>query len=443
MRLAVTAGMVVFLTAYPCPAQSKSSKAPAKPSPAEKSPKAKPQADPWHALLTQADAAIARGDFAPAIASLKKYAAERPTEAYPHFQLGYAYTGQKDWPAAIAAYRRAIELDARMGEAHLNLGLILVDRGAAEEALAPLGHAVTLLPANVQAKFVLGAAYESAGKSKEAALHYRAAAVQDAQNPEYPLSLGRVLLNAGDFAEAQRSFAAALQLRPDVAAARLGLAQTFIAQKKLAEAIPALELYLRAVPDDAVTRAQLAAVLFETGDAQRALVEVDRAESVAAPTAATQKLRVEIYLQQKRLDDALPLIERILTGEPNSADLRALAGRLHLAQRDFPAAERELRAALRLQPSHLDALRDLASTLYLAENYPAALQAQDMLAQRETPPIFFWFVRATCFDKLGRKAEAVAAYEKFVALDQGRTDKQDFQARQRIRILRRELEKKP
>ena len=38
--------------------------------------------------------------------------------------------------------------------------------------------------------------------------------------------------------------------------------------------------------------------------------------------------------------------------------------------------------------------------------------------------------------------EALAAYKQFVALDQGRTERQDFQARQRIKALERAIARK-
>ena len=79
---------------------------------------------------------------------------------------------------------------------------------------------------------------------------------------------------------------------------------------------------------------------------------------------------------------------------------------------------------------------------YLAGQYQAALDALDLLARRETPNAGSWFVRATCYDKLERKAEAVAAYEKFLALDQGHNEVQQIQARQRVRLLTRELQQK-
>ena len=95
-----------------------------------------------------------------------------------------------------------------------------------------------------------------------------------------------------------------------------------------------------------------------------------------------------------------------------------------------------------LQPDLTEALSDLVSVFYLGENYSAALGALDELGKRETLPPASWFVRATCYDKLQMKPEALAAYKMFVQLDQGRSERQDFQARQRIRILTRELERK-
>jgi len=113
-----------------------------------------------------------------------------------------------------------------------------------------------------------------------------------------------------------------------------------------------------------------------------------------------------------------------------------------LEKRQFAPAERELRQALQIDPGGIDALRDLGAVYYLGGNHAAALEALDRLAQREPPNAGSWFIRATCYDKLERKQEALAAYQKFLALDQGRNDTQEFQARQRIRVLTRELQQK-
>lgn len=156
---------------------------------------------------------------------------------------------------------------------------------------------------------------------------------------------------------------------------------------------------------------------------------------------AVLKLRAEVLVHLEKIPEAIEVLEKAAKIAPQDAELRAKLGRLWLEKRDFPAAERELLGALRLNPGLTDAVRDLVAVYYLGEKYEAALRVQDELARRETPNAGWWFIRATCYDKLRKLPEAIAAYEKFLSLDEGRSDKQGFQARQRIRILKLELER--
>jgi len=436
MNAAKLSAIALLFALQPCLAQTKS-KAPGK---SAKSTTQK--TDPFQVLLNQADEALAKEDFASAIAALGKYTAGRPEEAYGYFQLGYAHSGQKNWELARLAYAKAISLDPKMGAAHLNLGLVLLENGPVKEAIEPLRKAAELLPDRAQIKFLLGTALERDGQIEPALASYRAAIAQDGKDPAYHLALGRTLLNWDKHADAQKAFEAALALRPDAAAARLGLAQTLLAQEKWERAAAELESYLRAVPEDATSRVQRAHALLQLGASESALAELDRAEASSAPSPASQKLKIAALLALKRFDEATAALEKAVAAEPGNAEYQAKLGRLLLGKRDFAAAEKSLLVALRLQPQMLDALRDLAATYYLAENYPAALQVQDAILKREPATAYFWFVRATCFDKLGAKPQALEAYEKFVAMDQGRSDKQDFQARERMKVIRKELERK-
>jgi tetratricopeptide (TPR) repeat protein len=116
-------------------------------------------------------------------------------------------------------------------------------------------------------------------------------------------------------------------------------------------------------------------------------------------------------------------------------------GRVDMELRAYPAAIRALEQAYAGNPQSSDILGDLADAFYLNENYAAALDAMDRLAKLETPKPGSWFVRAICYDKLLRKAEAIEAYQKFLDQDGGQHDTQDFQARHRILVLQRELGK--
>lgn len=399
--------------------------------------------NPLQELLDRAEKAIAEEKFAEAVTALDDFIAQQPGDAFAHFHLGYAYTGLKEWDKAKAAYRRAAELKPDMAAAHLNLGLILYEHDGPEASVPSLRRAAELLANEARPHFLLGTALERAGKPAEAISAYRAAAALDPRDADVQLALGRVLLNGGKYAEAEATFRHALTLDGENSGVRLGLAQSLLAQKKLAAAATELEAYVAANPADPDAWLQLASLRIETEAYDDALQAIDRAEAANCLSSESLRLRADIYLRQRRIDDAITVIRSLIEQEPNNAELHGRLGRLHLEQRDFAAAERELARSLQLDPEQLDPLRDLISVYYLAEHYEAALRMMDRLAQRETPSAFSWFIRATCYDKLLRKAEAVAAYEKFLALDQGQSEKQGIQARARIRILKRELERKP
>jgi hypothetical protein len=51
-------------------------------------------------------------------------------------------------------------------------------------------------------------------------------------------------------------------------------------------------------------------------------------------------------------------------------------------------------------------------------------------------------MRAIILDKFKQPKEAVDAYERFLSMSQGVNSDQEWQARQRLRILKQELEKR-
>ncbi len=401
--------------------------------------KAEQPVDPQEALLCQAEGAIDKKDFTAAVPLLLTYLARRPDDATAHFQLGYAYSGLQRWEDARSEYSRAIALDAKLVAAQLNLGLVLLDREPAA-AVEPLRRAAELLPDQAHPRFLLGLALERTGDLKGAIEQYQAAENLSAKDYEIVFALGRALLRSLRPGEAEVRFREALAMRGDSAPARLGLAHSLLALKNLEGAAEELKVYLAQQPQERDARLQRAAILSELQRYDQALEELNQADASAPPSVESYKLRANVYLLQKQLSPAAEALQKALAFAPQDASLHAWMGRVWLEKRDFAAAERELRQALQLDSSLTDALRDLVSVCYLAEKYQAALDLLDVLARRETPHAFSWFVRATCYDKLQRKAEALAAYEKFLALDQGQNESHALQARQRIRLLTRELQ---
>src|SRR5262249_29275720 len=399
------------------------------------------RSDPLSTLLGQADEAIEKKNYAAAVEPLESYLARRPEDSSAHFQLGYVFSALERWAEAKSESRRAIALNPRLAAAHLNLGLVLLDRDP-PTAIEPFRQAAELLPNQSRPRFLLALALERSNKTADAIQEYQAAEQLDPKNYEILFALGRALLGSGRARDAEPRFRRALAERPESAPARLGLAESLRSEQNLEGAAQEFTGYLRQQPQDREARVEHATLLADLDRWEEALAELDRSDAGGAPSLASAKLRAEIYFRQKQWPEAARALEKALQIAPQDAELHARLGRVWLEKRNFPSAERELRQAFELDPRSTDPLRDLVDVYYLSENCPAALEVLGLLAKRETPRGGSWFVRAICCDKLQRKAEAVAAYQKFLELDQGRNENQEFQARQRIRILSQELQKK-
>jgi tetratricopeptide (TPR) repeat protein len=410
--------------------------------PSEHTPKPRVQklANPLNDLLEEAQKAISRQDYAAAVAPLQKLLAEQPGFADAHFQLAYALSALNRRDEARTEYERAVSLDPKLFEGWLDLGLLLLDSDPAV-AVAPFDRAVALQPAQSRPRFFLGYARERAGDLAGAAAAYEGAEKLDPRDYEVAFAYGRTLLLLKRAVQAEGKFRRALDIKPDSAPARLGLANCLAAQEK-PEAAAAFSSYLELRPDDRAARLDLARLLFNQKDFTGALAALDAAESGQPASADGLKLRAEVLVAQSRWDDALGIMQRILTLEPRDPTLRVRLGRVYLRKRDYASAERELKTALTLDPQSADVLRELSATYYLVGNCPAVLDVLDQLGRREEPSVGSWFVRATCYDKLERVGEALAAYRKFIELDRGRNDTQDFQAGERIKALVRKQERK-
>jgi Flp pilus assembly protein TadD len=398
-------------------------------------------ANPLNDLLEEAQRDIDKNNFAAAIAPLQKVIAEQPEFAYAHFQLAYAYTALKRTDEARAEYARTIAIDPKMSEAYLNLGMLLLDKQEDAAAVAPLRKAVELLPAQSRPRYLLAVALDRSGDRAGAAESFEALLHLDPNDITAIDYLGWAALRKGKPEEGEARFRRALEVQPNGPEARRGLAQSLDAQKK-PDATGAYREYLELMPNDSEARARLIHLLVEQKENDAALAEIDRLDAGKQPTLELLKLRADVQIAGKKWDDSIVTLQQALALAPNDAQLHGGLGRILLQKRDFAAAEKELRVALRLDGKNLTYFKDLSSTFFLGGNYPAALATLDEIAKVEQPGAGVWFVRAICYDKLNQPKLALEAYQKFLALDQDKNTDQVWQATERSKVLQRMLERK-
>jgi Flp pilus assembly protein TadD len=406
-----------------------------------------PSAVELNRLLAAAQDAVNKQDYATAAQNYEAYLAKKPDDAIVHYDLGYAYTALHRPADAAVEYKKAIALEPdnqRTAPAYQNLGLTLIPKDP-EAAIDSLQHAAKLLPEDARTKWLLGVALEAAKKDDLAIEQYEAAAKLDAKSVEIRNSLGFALLGNGRAADAEAAFRAAIALQSDGQAAsdaHQGLLQSLLAQKKTDEAATELGVYLDAHPHDAAMRLEHASLLVDAGKDDDALAELDRAAAAGSESLRALKLRALIYFRKKQYDNVVPLLTKAIALAPNDPDLPAQLGHVYLEKRDYANAVNELVVAIKMNPTSNDVLGDLVTAEYLSKNYPAALRGLDLLAQRETLPLGSWFIRATCYDKLGQQAPALEAYQKFLQLNKDLNSDMYFEAAARARTLTRELQDK-
>jgi Flp pilus assembly protein TadD len=396
-------------------------------------------ANPLNELLDEAKRDIDKNEFEAAIAPLQKVIVEQPDFAYAHFQLAYVYTALKRTNQARAEYERTIAMDPKMPEAYLDLGILLLDKEPAA-SVAALTKATELLPAQSRPHFLLGVALERSGNPSAAAKTFENAAALDPMDLDTLLHLGETYLALDRPANAEQKFRNAIERQPQEPRALLGLARSLDQQKKSATT-EAYQGYLAVQPADSVARARLVHLYLEQEKFEAADAELSRTDS-GKPSLELLKLRADIQIGRKKWDDAIHTLEEAVALAPGEAQLHGGLGRVYLQKREFPAAEKELRAAMRLDGKNLTYWKDLSSTFFLGGNYPAALAMLDEIAKVEQPIAGTWFVRAICYDKLNQPKPALEAYQKFLELDHDKSPDQVWQAQQRSKVLKRMLEQK-
>jgi tetratricopeptide (TPR) repeat protein len=389
----------------------------------------------------------------------------------PDFEAdGIKALDAKQYAAAADLFSKAVAADPKDYAAHFHLALALSLENKDAEAIAEYKSTLALKPALYEAELNLGILQVRAKNPADAIALLKDAAAQKPKEFRPAVFLAQALLDHGDFADAQSAFTAALAINPNAAAAEYGLGLSLARQNHLAEAEPhyhkaaaldasyksqllelagfyesahqseqAVAIY-KDFPNDPGAQERMGALLSESGRAADAIPALE-ASVAKSPTAANRVALAQAYAHNKQPEKALPLLEKVLAETPNDFDLRLYYGRILRDQKKYQAAADQFLAAAKIQPAAVQPWNELSAVLVIAGDYPQALTALDRVRALggETPAHIFF--RAISYDHLHQLKEALANYNEFLEKSHGNPD-QEFQARQRARIIKDELNRK-
>jgi Tfp pilus assembly protein PilF len=381
--------------------------------------------------------ALDDGKYEAAAQAFAKAVEADPKDYSAHFNLALAYSFLGKDAEGVAEYRNALELKPGLYEAELNAGILLLRQKNPADALPLLTQAAEQKPEEFRPRFYLAEAQLQTAALDAAEASYRRALELDAKSAASELGLAHALAGQGKLADAAPHFRKAGELDPKYRDYLLELAALYEKNQHPAEAIA---IY-REFPNNAAAQRQMGQLLLASRQYEDAIPQLE----AAFAKASTQPNRIALakaYLLARQLDKATPLLDQAVAAEPENYDLRMMYALALRDRKQFPAAATQFLQAARIHPQEAQTWTDLGGMLYLTGSYPQSLAAFDRARDLGENTPGNWFFRAIILDKLKQLKPALEAYQKFLSLSQGKNPDQEFQARQRARIIQRELEKR-
>lgn len=247
------------------------------------------------------------------------------------------------------------------------------------------------------------ASLEATGDIAGAISRYRRLVAENPRLADAWSQLGRLLQQSGNLDEAIATYKRGIEVSPSLAGAfSLSLGELFLANNQPDEAATHAQLGLSTNPGSAhiiLGRAALA-----KGDVETATREAQAAMSVHSYRAPAQVLMAQVLVKQKRLDDALNLVNQV--DEPVPL-LEFVRGDILARRNQFDAAIQAFNEEIRRYPRDRDAYASLAVVYLVTGRRSRANQTMERLV-RANPSPSSYALAAQTFEQLGDQADAVA-----------------------------------
>jgi len=366
-----------------------------------------------------------------------KAVAADPKDYAARFHLALSYSMLKRDAESVAEYKKVLELKPGLYEAELNLGILLVRNKEPADAVPYLQQAVDQKPKEFRPRLYWAQALLESGDAAKAEEQYRAALDLNAKSAAAELGLAHAQVKQGRLADAVPHFRAAAQIDPNYRDGLLELAGLYEKDHQSAEAIAIYQEF----PENAAAQEHIGQLLLESQHSADAIAPLEAAMQ-KDPTPANRLALATAYLFDKQYAKALPLIDQSVAAEPANYALRMMYGRGLRDSKKYDPAAQQFFQATKLKPDSREAWKELAGMLYMLEKYPESLGALDRAHQfgDDTPANYYF--HAITYDKLHALKPALENYREFLARSKGEFPDEEWKARQRAKLLDRELNKR-
>ncbi len=281
------------------------------------------------------------GDYDTALTLLQASIEADPKSAFLHYSAAELYLKSNRPVEAINACKTALSLDPDLGEAHLLLAGIFAGLKQERASIDHYKRAIELLPDREDAYLQLAVVYLRLYEYAEAIKTLKALLVNSPDSPLAYYYLGKSYEQMKLPKDALGYFNRVLELKPDFEPVYLDIGLSLESQGKLSEAILSFENVLRINPHNFTVMQHL----------------------------------IQLYIQEKRLNDALKMLNILISRGVGGLDTHRKAGLVYLELEQYDNAIREFEFILAQEPKSSQVIFYLGSAL--EEKGEAALAIEE------------------------------------------------------------------
>jgi tetratricopeptide (TPR) repeat protein len=293
--------------------------------------------------------------------------AKNPGSWTPHNNLGVLLMQRGEAEEAIREYADAARLSPDSWMPHKNLGLAYRQGGQRSNAIREYSDALRINPEISDAHLELANLLAESGSTDAAIAQFEEAGRRDPNNAAIPFDLGLTLLDAGRAAASIGQFESALRRDPAHVEARTALGNALASLGRTGEAIEQYTEALRRNPDAAETHNNLANALAKFGKNAEAIEHYRDALRVKPDYVEAADNLGLLLTQLNRLPEAIESFQLALRIRPDFPEAHNNLGVVLANSNRLPEAIEQFEQAVKLKPDftsaqrNLDAVRRMAS----------------------------------------------------------------------------------
>lgn len=367
-------------------------------------------------LLVQAY--IQQKEYDKAIAAADELVKKKPDDPVARNLLGSAWLAKGEDDKARDEFERALRRDPNFSTPALNLALLDLRAGNREAARTRYEDIVKKEPGNLNALLRLAGLAGQAGRNDQALRWLEQAWDKNPTSLPAGLALIERYQAAGLNLKAlnvARGLEAANANHP---AAERALGLAFLADGQPAEALKAFRKLATLQPQSPEPWHLIALTQARTQDFKGAAESIDKALAIQGNYLPSLAARVELQAQQQKFKEALAGAKALQTQFPNLSIGYRLEGNLYLQQKDFAKALTAYRAAYAKTPDSQTALLLAGAQQVTGDGEGALKTLRDWLAAHPDDAQVRTRL-AMELQRLGRREEAIAEYERLAQRDAG------------------------